>query len=548
VGVTLSELRVEQLGIIEEATVVLGPGLTVITGETGAGKTLLIDALQLLCGGRADPSLVREGAAEARVEARFIAEGCGAADLPDGFVEGEVVLARVVPREGRSRGYVNGRLATAAELATLTADLFDLHGQHSQQALLTPAAQRAVLDAFAGDPARNALIAYRTARADARAVAERIASLGGDEQTRAREVDLLRHQIGEIEAAEVLDPDEDERLAAEAELLGDAEAVREALTVAHRALAGGTGDGIVAALGALGGRDAFASLVERLRGLQAEAADLAAEVRNLTETLSADPGRLSVVQARRAILRDLMRRYGPGLDSVLGFAASARARLVDLEQRDEHVAALEIERAAAEERGDAARGELSAARRAVAEPFAVAVTARLRDLALPAAEFTVEVHDGEPGEDGGDNVVFLLAPNPGEPARPVARAASGGELSRVMLAIRLVSAVAPPTVVFDEVDAGIGGEAGMTVGAALAALGAGRQVLCVTHLAQVAAAADAHLAVAKATTGTRTVARVAALDGEGRVGEITRMLSGLDDSDSARRHAEELLARARGLR
>jgi len=544
----LSELRVEQLGIIEEATVVLGPGLTVITGETGAGKTLLIDALQLLCGGRADPSMVREGAVEARVEARFVADGCLSADAPVGFAEGEIVVARVVPGEGRSRGYVNGRLATAAELAALTADLVDLHGQHSQQALLTPAAQRAVLDAFAGEPARRALSTYRTARAEAREIDERIAALGGDEQARAREVDLLRHQIDEIEAAGPVDPGEDDRLAAEADLLGDAEAVREALTVAQRALAGGTSDGIAAALGALGGREAFSPLVERLRGLQAEAADLAAEVRGLADGLSADPGRLAAVQARRAVLRDLMRRYGPDIDSVIAFLATARDRRVELEQRDEHVAALEAERAAVDARGIAARAELSAVRREAAGPFATGVTARLRDLALPAADFTVAVSDGDPGEDGADDVVFLLAPNPGEPARPVARAASGGELSRVMLAIRLVSAVAPPTVVFDEVDAGIGGEAGIAVGAALAALGVGRQVLCVTHLAQVAAAADAHVAVAKATVGARTVARVDALDAEARVGEITRMLSGLDESASARRHAEELLDRARSQR
>ena len=541
---TLSELRVEQLGIIEEATVTLGPGLTAITGETGAGKTLLIDALGLLCGSRADPAIVREGAAEARVEGRFLSTE---SDAPEPFCDGELVLARVVPREGRSRSYVNGRLATAGELAALTRSLVDLHGQHSQQALLAPAEQRAILDAYAGDPARRALAAYREGRAAVAAVDERIAAIG-DEQALAREADLLRHQADEIEAAAIAGADEDDRLAAEAELLGDAEAVRDALATAHRALSGGATDALGSAVGALGGRDAFGSLVDRLRGLQGEVADVAAEVRDLSESLSADPARLTAVQARRAVLRDLLRRYGPGLDDVVAFGVAARERLAGLENREEQVAALLAERAEAERRRDAAQAELSAARRAAAGPLGAAVTERLRDLAMPAAVFSVEVAPGAPGEDGGDDVVCMLAPNPGEPARPVARAASGGELSRVMLSIRLVAAVAPPTVVFDEVDAGIGGEAGTAVGAALADLGADRQVLCVTHLAQVAAAAEEHLTVAKVAAGGRTLARVERLDAERRVVEVSRMLSGLEDSDPARRHAEELLARSRVAR
>ncbi|MFM7225260.1 MAG: AAA family ATPase, partial [Actinomycetota bacterium] len=418
----LSELRVEQLGIIEAATVRFGAGLTVITGETGAGKTLLIDALELLCGGRADLALVREGATEARVEGRFVADPQCA---PEGFCDGELVLARVVPSDGRSRGYVNGRLATAGELAALTAGLVDLHGQHSQQALLAPAAQRSILDGYAGEPALTARAEYRRARAEVAETDERILDLGGDEQTRAREVDLLRHQVREIDEAAIVDPDEDVRLTAEADLLGDAEAIRESLGTAHRALSGSAGDGLVAAVAALGDREPFAPLLDRLRGLQAEIADVASEVRDLGESISSDPGRLAVVQARRAVLRDLMRRYGPGLGDVIAFGAAARERLADVAGRDERIAALEAERAAAEGARDAAGAALTAARRAAAEPFASAVTERLRGLAMPAAEFGIEIGAGPPGEDGVDEVVCVLAPNPGEPARPVARAASG---------------------------------------------------------------------------------------------------------------------------
>ena len=537
----LSELRVENLGIIAELRVNLVGGLTVITGETGAGKTLIVDALDLLCGGRADPQSVREGASEARVEGRF----------EDGA--DEYVLARVIPAEGRSRGYVNGRLATVAELAECGRRLVDLHGQHAHQSLLAPAEQRALLDRFAGAKARDALTSLRAARAAARGFAEELAALGGDEQTRAREVDLLRYQVDEIDAAAITGPDEDERLVAEEELLADAEAHREALATAYRELEGPGEDALGAAVAALAGRAPFAALADRMRALQSEMQEAAHDVRTTEESVVADPQRLQELQSRRALLSELRRKYGQTLAGVLEYGQRTRARLEELEQHDERSAKLAADRRAAEAEIERAARALSKARKAAAPKLAGAVTGHLRELALPAATFTIAVDTAGTDaaamfDDGDDDVTFLLAPNPGEPARPLAKAASGGELSRTMLALRLVLSEAPPTLVFDEVDAGIGGEAGAAVGRALATLGGHHQVLCVTHLPQVAAFADAHVLVAKDELDGRTVAGAALLLDDARVNEISRMLAGVGGSAHARRHARELLAQSKEVR
>jgi len=542
----LTELRVENLGIIVELQVTLGPGLTVITGETGAGKTLIVDALELLCGGRADPQLVREGAAEARVEGRF----------EDGDVE--VVLARVVPADGRSRGYVNGRLATVAELAEYGRHLVDLHGQHTHQSLLAPVEQRTLLDRFAGAKAQAALAELRAARAERRRLVDELAALGGDERSRAREVDLLRYQLAEIDAAAIAGPDEDARLHAEEELLADAEAHGEALATAYRELEGAGEDALGAAVSALVGRAPFEALASRLRLLQAEMQEAAYDVRTTQESIVADPQRLQAVQTRRALLGELRRKYGPTLDDVVEYQARTRERLEELEQHDARAARLDAACTKAHTEGERAARALSKARRAAAPRLANAVTLHLRELALPAAAFTIDIASspsdaaatdfGVIGDDGADDVTFLLAPNPGESARPLAKAASGGELSRAMLALRVVLSEAPPTLVFDEVDAGIGGEAGAAVGRALATLGGRHQVLCVTHLPQVAAFADAHLLVTKDEVKGRTVAAASLLLDDARVNEISRMLAGVGGSAHARRHARELVARCGEVR
>jgi len=528
----LGELRVENLGIIDEVDLVLGGHMTAITGETGAGKTLLVEALDLLLGGRADGGLVRPGAEEARVEGRFVVD------------DDEVVLARVVPKQGRSRAYLDGRLATAGELAARGRTLVDLHGQHEHQSLLVPAEQRALLDRFAGDEATRARADVGAARAELRDLDAQLARLGGDDRTRAREADLLRFQLAEIDAAALEDLDEDTRLAGEEALLGDAAAHAEALDAAFAHLDGPAVDGLGAAIAELAGRAPFAGAEDRLRRLQAELAEVAHDLRVEGERVVVDPDRLAVVRARRRVLSDLRRKFGDTLAEVVAYRDDVRARLAALEEHESRAARLGERRDVVGSTLSAANARLGAARREAAGPLAVAVTGHLAELAMPGARLEVAVEPGTPGEDGADDVTLLLAANPGEAARPLARAASGGELSRAMLAVRVVLSEAPPTLVFDEVDAGIGGEAGVAVGRALASLGGKHQVLCVTHLAQVAAFADEQVVVRKHRAGSRTVAGAEVVAGDRRVAELARMLAGVVDSAHAHRHAQELLAAA----
>jgi DNA repair protein RecN (Recombination protein N) len=523
----LAELHVRDLGVIAELALLLGPGMTAITGETGAGKTLVVEAIELLVGGRADAVLVRPGAGEARVDGRFTVG------------DGEVVLSRVVPAAGRSRAYVDGRPAPVSALAEQGASLVDLHGQHGHQSLLGVAAARAGLDRFAGvDLAGLASARQRVAAVDAS-----LAVLGGDARARAREIDLLRFQVAELDGAAVEDAGEDERLAAEEATLAGAEAHRQAAAAAHAALAdeGGAGDAVAAALAAIAGRAPFAELEARLRAVAAELAEAASDLRAAGERIEDDPERLAAVQARRRLLAELRRKYGDDLAAVMAFGADARARLAELESHDARAAALDQERGRALAQVAEEEGRVLAARRAAAPRLAAAVVDHLRRLAMPRAELAVAVGDRPPG----DEVAFLLSANPGEPALPLARVASGGELARTMLALRLVLTAGPPTLVFDEVDAGVGGEAALAVGRALAAVAAaGHQVLVVTHLPQVAAFADHQVAVTKDEVGGRTVASAAVVDGADRVVELSRMLSGQPGSRTARGHAEELLAAA----
>jgi DNA repair protein RecN (Recombination protein N) len=528
----LSEVRVENLGIVEEVLVPFGRGMTAITGETGAGKTLLVDALVLVLGGRADPALVREGATEARIEARFELE------------DDESVLTRVVPRDGRSRGYADGRLATAGELAERGRALADLHGQHAHQSLIHAPEQRALLDAYAGAPAQQALERLRAARVEVRRIDDELGKLGGDERARARETDLLRYQLTEIDAAAIDDPEEEGHLDAEEQLLADADAHRDALAAAQQELTGPAEDALGAVVAALGGREPFTDLAQRAHALQAEVAELAHDTRVASESVTSDPARLQAVRERRQQLRELCRKYGATIDDVRAYGDEVRARLAEIEGRDARAATLDRARSEAMQAADEAAKSLTRARRSVATPLAKAVTEHLHDLAMPNAMFSVDIEPAPLSDDGADDVTFLLAPNAGEPPRPLARAASGGELSRAMLALRVVLSEAPPTLVFDEVDAGIGGEAGVAVGRSLASLGGKHQVLCVTHLAQVAAFADAHIVVSKHEQAGRTVATATLVDGADRVAELSRMLAGVGDSAHARRHARELLTRA----
>jgi DNA repair protein RecN (Recombination protein N) len=537
----LLELAVRDLGVIPDLRLLISKGMSAVTGETGAGKTMVVDAIELLVGGRADPMLVRTGADEAWVEGRFLLRAADrevVGEFGDDLGDVEVVLARAVPRTGRSRAYIDGRLATVANLAELGARLVDLHGQHAHQSLLSGTAQRNALDRY-GEVDLEPL---QAARGREREIAQELAKLGGDERARAREIDLLRYQVEELDGAGLTGPDEDDELAAEEDVLADASAHREAAATAVAALTdeGGASDPLGAAIAALTGRSPFEALEQRLRALAAELADVAVEVRSVAEVIDEDPARLEVLRERRQLLHDLRRKYGETLTEVLSEADRLRSRLAELEDHDRRAEQLDEAQAAAGKDVAAAAATVAAARRAVAPKLAAAVEAHLRELAMPNARLEIRVE----GDDPGDDVVFRLAANPGSDPLPLDKVASGGELARAMLALRLVLTSAPPTLVFDEVDAGIGGSAAIAVGQALAKLARDRQVLVVTHLPQVAAHADAHVQVAKRSDESATVSEATLLDHDERVVELSRMLSGQPDSDTARRHAEELLATA----
>lgn len=523
----LSELSVRDLGVIESLTLNLGPGMTALTGETGAGKTLVVEAIELLTGGRADPVLVRPGATEASVEGRFV------------LGEDERILGRTVPAAGRSRAYVDGRMAQAAGLAELAEDLVDLHGQHGHQSLLRAAGPRQALDAFAGVD-HGPLLA---ARQRVREIEAALAELGGDSRVRARELDLLDHQLAEIDGAALSDPDEETTLSEEEDTLASAVEHRRRAEEAHELLTceGGAGDRVGAALAAAAGRAPLREAHARLAALAAELDDVASEIREAGERVTEDPERLEQVRARRQLLRNLVHKYGADLSEVMAFANEARKRRDELASHDERAAALEHDLVVAREAVESESGVVRRMREQAAPELSAGVGEHLRSLAMPAARFEVVVE----GEGAGDSVTFLFSANPGSPPLPLARIGSGGELARVMLAARLVMSSGPPVMVFDEVDAGVGGEAALAVGRALAGLARSHQVLVVTHLAQVAAFADHQVAVRKVVEGESTRTEVEVLDPEARVVELSRMLAGQPESATARLHAEELLDLAR---
>ena len=534
---TLVELRVRNLGVIDDVTIALSPGTTALTGETGAGKTLVVEALGLLLGGRADPAVVRAGADEATVEGRFSRPSGGPDPHHDPDTPDELLLARSVARAGRSRAWIDGRMATVGALAETAAGLVELHGQHQHRALVHVDAQRRALDSFG----RIDLSRLEGARGRLRTLNDQLDALGGDTRARAREVDLLRYQIEEIDSAAIEDGDEDRRLEVEEDRLAASAAHRQAASEALAAVSGPDSanalDQLAEASQSLSGRVPLEPVAARLRSAMAELADVATELRTVTETWDDDPRRLEEVRGRRQLFHQLVRKYGDTLGEVLDFAKAARERLAAIEREEQIAAALDGEIRAALGEVEDAEAEVATQRRRWAPELAGQIEATLRTLAMPSARFEVTV-DG-PGP--ADQVVFLLGANPGEPLQPLAKAASGGELARTMLAIRLAITDAAGVMVFDEVDAGVGGAAAEAVGAALAGLGRHGQVVVVTHLAQVAAQADHQIGVRKREGDGRTRSEVTVLDAEGRVTELSRMLSGRPGSASARRHARELL-------
>jgi DNA repair protein RecN (Recombination protein N) len=520
----LVELAVRDLGVIENASLLLGPGMTALTGETGAGKTMIVQAIQLLTGGRAESSMVRTGASEAIVEGRFVLDGGD-----------EVVLKRVVPANGRSRAYVDGSMATIANLAEMGERVVDLHGQHQHQSLLSPRVQRASLDGFAGID----LGPLNKARAEARSLRKQLSELGGDARARAHEIDLLRYQLNEIDDASIATAAEDDELEELADVLSDATEHRSRAEKVHLSLTGDNGvlDRIGDATHQLSGRRPFDDVVVRLRAAAAELDDVVEELRNTSEAIDDDPARLQQVRSRRQQLADLRRKYGDTLAEVLEFRDEIATRLVRLERHEEVAAELEQQVALVDQTVASHAKTVAESRRLAAPDLAGQINPHLPSLALTHARVLVEVS----GDDPADDVEFLFAANSGSPEAPLSKVASGGELARVMLAVRLVLTAGPPTLVFDEVDAGVGGEAAVAVGRSLGRLGAENQVLVVTHLPQVAAFADRQVVVSKHDDGKGVHSSLDETSGDDRVRELARMLAGQPDSAAGREHASELL-------
>jgi DNA repair protein RecN (Recombination protein N) len=535
----LIELAVTDLAVLERVRVPLGPGLTVLTGETGAGKSLLIDALLLVVGGRADAGLLRAGATTARVEALF-----------DRHPE-PLIAVRELSASGRSVARLDDETVTAARLAATIAPLVEIHGQHEQQRLLAPAYQLDLLDSY-GD---HGVLREATGAAVAawRANAARLRELSLDPAERERRLELAAYAADEIEAAAPR-PGEVAELRARLTVVAGAERLMRQVSAALERLDGEPAGAreLIARAGhdvADAGRvDArLAPLADRLAGAEAEIADIALELRGVLEGSEADVAAAAELEERLGTLYGLLRKYGETEDEVLAHAERARAEAVRLADADAERAISEAADARLRAAAESAAAALGAARRAAAARLGPAVTEALGALGFPAAAFAVTVDAAPLDATGTDAVAFVLAPNPGEPRRPLARIASGGELSRVALAIKGVLAAADPTatLVFDEVDAGIGGRSADPVGRCLWTLARDHQVLCVTHLPQIAAWADAHLHITKSVHGGRTVTQVHPLDEEERIVELATMLAGRPGEVSATAAARDLVARAR---
>lgn len=549
----LSELVVEGLGVIDRAELHLTEGSSALTGETGAGKTLLVAALGLLVGARSDRSLVRHGASTARVDARF---SLGPSDPIRPAIEelgleaqvaDEIVLSRTVEADGKSKARINGRPVTMAVLHDIGGRLVEIAGQSEHHQLVRGGAQRDVLDAYAGEEAVT--LAEATARAveELGVVAGKLEALQNSERERARELDVLRSEIAEIEAVAPR-PSEGEDLVVEVKRLEHADAIASGVAGALEALRGDGGVGELmpearSDLDAIADKDPrIAPLVARLDAASVEITDITDELVRLVVTT--DPSSLAAIRERIAVLTRLRRKYGASEEDVLVYLERSIARVAELEKAGSDEADMSRAVTRAHEVADSTAERLSRVRGEAATNLARAMERSMSALALPDATFEVELESRNLYRGGLESVAFKVAANPGEPPRPLAKVASGGELSRISLALRLLtSAGTATTMVFDEVDAGVGGEAARSVGEYLAELGKrpGAQVLVVTHLPQVAAFADHQYVVAKASTDSHTTSVVTKVEAEARVNELSRMLAGLPKSERAREHAQELL-------
>jgi DNA repair protein RecN (Recombination protein N) len=556
--IVLTEISVENVALIEEATLELSPGLNVITGETGAGKTLLATALQMLLGGRARSEAVRAGAPKATVEGTFVlpeetrstvVEALG--DLAEEVeADDDLVLRRTLTEDGRSRCYVGGVAVPVRALASLGERLVSYHGQREQTRLLKPAEQLAILDDFLDEEAlrsrdeRESL--WRAVERDRREL-EGIRASG---EARLREVDFLRYQVSELETAGYT-AQEVANLSRERERLRNVTDLLQSTAAAIAALSSEEGGGAIDSVASAASElerasrydEGLSGMLGRLGALSAELEDVLYELRSYVDELEADPSRLEAVEDRLAALKALERKYDADVE---GYLDEARARLLRLENLDEETAELESRIAEGESRLEKLAAIITAGRQEAALRLSEKVQENLADLNLGKTAFRAELVPVEPGPSGAERVEFVIQPNPGEPELPVRRYASGGELSRIMLAIRLAQERIEPgaTYIFDEVDAGIGGETATAVGTKLRELGVRNQVLTITHLPQIASEANSHVVVTKEEAGGRTITRISRVEGEERLHEMARMLSGRIDEASLA-HASELLVGGR---
>ncbi|NLA64586.1 MAG: DNA repair protein RecN [Leucobacter sp.] len=555
----IEQLRIRDLGVIADTTLTLGPGFTAITGETGAGKTMVVTALGLLMGERSDAGAVRQGTEAARVSGLVRTSDPAVVEIVDeigGTVEdGELTLTRTVSAEGRSRAGVGGAAAPVGSLARLSAHLFAVHGQSEQLRLRSSAAQREMLDRFGGGPLLELLTRYQQAHAHRRQLTDQHADLIASRDERFSEAAPLRAQLDEIEAVDP-QPAEEIELKQRIARLANLEDLREATSHALRSLSDENDDPfsadatplIDAAVRSLervsDSDEKLAQIAEALRAVSFGVSEVARELGGYASDLDQDgPAELLQANERLAALGNVLRKYGATSEEVIAAGAAAAARLTELAGDDERIEQLASELELSVELETKLAGELTQLRRDAASRLGVLVTAELQALALPDSQFIVEVAAAAPGRFGADEVTLLLQPHAGAAPRPLAKGASGGELSRVMLALEVVVAASDPvpTFVFDEVDAGVGGAAAIEIGRRLAQLAHTSQVVVVTHLAQVAAFANNHLAVEKDSSGGFTQSSCRQLQGDDRLAEMARLLSGLADSESALAHAAELL-------
>ena len=569
----LAELRISGMGVIDQAVAEFSPGLSVLTGETGAGKTMVVTGLRLLAGGRADASRVRNGADRAVVEGRFDIDDLdsGRADqartvladadgVPDD--DGSIIVTRRVGADGRSRAHLGGRSVPAGTLVNFCSSLLAVHGQNDQLRLLRPDAQREALDAFAGDTVSAARDHFQSIYRQWKDAEQDLAARSARAREMAQEADVLTLGLGEIDELDP-QPGEDEELAVMIRRMTDSEALRLAASSAHAAITAGDETAQMAPIAAqldllstqlaATGDQELKDLAERLGATVSALSDIGNELGTFLSQLNVDEEALESALARRHALKSLTRKYGEDIDAVLQWAADARTRLAGLDTSDEAMDALKARVKQLREEILAAGKELTAQREQAAKRLAKDVSAELAELSMGAARLEVDITPAASGpeingihitEHGLDSIEMMLSGPSGKV--PLGKGASGGELSRIMLALEVVLAASSTggTLVFDEVDAGVGGRAALSIGRRLALLARTHQVLAVTHLAQVAAYADTHLVVRKDSGSDAVVSAVTPVDGEGRVKELARMLAGMDESDSGLAHAQDLLDKA----